>query len=104
MRSQRFITTLFICFLFGLNSHAVDVTIDNISYSLNQNDRTAAVTGSTLEDVVVPETITTNGMVYRVTSVASNAFNNNLTIKTFKCGNSIERISAGAFSYDKGYD
>lgn len=102
MRSLRFITTLFICFLFGLNSHAVDVTIDNISYSLNQNDRTAAVTGSTLVDVVVPETITTNGVVYNVTSVANNAFCNNHTIKSFRAGNTISRIESCAFGLLSG--
>ena len=102
MRSLRFITTLFICFLFGLNSHAVDVTIDGISYSLNQNDRIAVVTGSTLEDVVVPETITTNGMVYRVTSVAQKAFLSNNTIKSFRAGNSVKYIGDYAFGFWDG--
>lgn len=79
-----------ICVLSYTNALAIDVTIDNISYSLNIGTRTAAVSGSTLENVVVPEIIYYDDVKYAVTSVTQKAFCNNSTIKSFKSSSIIE--------------
>lgn len=98
---MKHITTIFIvvfCLFASMNAMAVDVTIDNIKYSLNMSERTASVAGSTLEHVVVPETIINDGLTYRVTAIANLAFKKNITVKTVKCGNTIEKIGDYAFS------
>lgn len=81
-----FIKILFLIFCtFAFNNvFAVDVTINGISYSLDLNNRTASVTGSTLEDVVVPEKIINDNISYTVTEIAAGAFTNNTAIKSFK--------------------
>ena len=94
---------LLICFLISADLYALDVTIDNISYSLDLGARTASVTGSTLEHVVVPETIVYDDVSYEVTSIAPAAFKGNQIIKSIKTGNSLKSILTGDYSYYYGY-
>ena len=101
---QKDCLALAFCLFLSMSAFA-DVTIDGISYSLNYSDRTATVTGSSLQDVIVPETILANGIIFDVTSVSKSAFYKNSTIKTFK-SSSIKEIQGpsdnfsahGAFS------
>lgn len=74
------------------------ITIDGIEYSLNISNRTASVAGSSLENVIVPETIDCDGITYNVTSISSTAFRDNTTIKTFK-SSSIKEINGNTNYY-----
>lgn len=47
--------------------------------------------------VYIPTDITVNGVVYRVTSIAANAFKNNKKLKKVTIGADIEKIGANAF-------
>lgn len=51
-------------------------------------------TGTT---VTVPDTVTVNGVQYKVTSVSANAFKNNTKIKTVKIGKYVKEIGDNAF-------
>lgn len=50
-----------------------------------------------VEDTYIPDTIAINGTVYRVTSIGSNAFYKNQSLKKIVIGGYIERIDAKAF-------
>lgn len=54
--------------------------------------------GTTEENPVIPDTVTSSGRAYRVTSIAAKAFKNNKKIKTITIGSNIETIGAEAFS------
>lgn len=89
---------MLICLLTSMNVFAVDRTVDGIKYSLNMSSRTATVTGSSLVNIVVPETIESDGVTYAVTGIGSDAFKNSSTIKTVKLSNTITTIESYAFS------
>ncbi len=96
MRSIKFKSICFIyCLLASINAFA-DVTIDDINYSLNIGNRTAAVSGSSLSDIVLPETITYDGVTYTVTTIGSWAFSNR-TLETIKLSPSVKVIGNDAF-------
>ena len=103
MRNNKLKRFFFTCCLIASMNAFADVTIDGISYSLNYSDRTATVTGSSLQDVIVPETILSDGIIFDVTSVSKSAFYNNSTIKTFK-SSSIKEIQGyeDSFGYYNG--
>lgn len=84
---------LIVCILTNINIFAIDVTIENISYSLDLSSRTASVTGSTLENVIVPETIINDDISYSVIEIAKGAFAHNTIIKSIKA-TSIKRINS----------
>lgn len=48
-------------------------------------------------NVTVPDTVTVNGVKYKVTSVSANAFKNNTKIKTVKIGKYVKEIGDNAF-------
>ena len=83
---------LMLIWVMSMSAYAVNTTIDGISYELDLNNRTAAVSGSTLANVVVPETIVHDGISYCVTSIAKRAFYGNTTIKSIKTGNTINYL------------
>ncbi len=90
----------------SMSAYAVDVTKNGIKYTLDVSSRTAKVAGSSLENIVVPETIEYDGITYSVTAIAKGAFSNNKTIKSIKTGNSITCIENGSIeqtSYFDGY-
>lgn len=49
-------------------------------------------------NVVIPDTLTINGVQYKVTTIAANAFKGNTKIKTIKLGKYIKQIDSNAFS------
>lgn len=51
----------------------------------------------TKNDVLILNTVTVDGIIYRVTSIAKNAFKNNKNLKKVTIGNNIAKIKAGAF-------
>lgn len=96
------IKCLAFCLFFSISAFA-DVTIDGISYSLNYSARTATVTGSSLQDVVVPETVDYDGVIYNVTTITASAFSKNTTIKSFK-SSSIATIEMSQVGWDNSWD
>lgn len=89
---------LTICLLISTGALA-DITIDGNNYSLNISNKTAALTGSTLSDIVIPETITYDDITYTVTSIRYMAFYYENTLKTIKLSPSVKKIEAGAFNH-----
>lgn len=97
---QKDCIALAFCLFLSMNAFAyVNVTIDGISYSLDYSTRTATVTGSSLQDVVVPETIVSDDMTFTVTAIGTSAFITNYTIVSIKTGNTIKTIGDRAFEY-----
>lgn len=56
------------------------------------------VADTTQKSITIPESITVDGAVYKVTSVSKNAFRNNKKIKKITVGKNIKTIGAGTFS------
>lgn len=81
----------------SLNAFAIDKTIDGINYSLDMSSRTATVKGSSLANIVVPETIESDGVTYTVTAIGNAAFYGSSTLKTAKLSNTIKSIGEYAF-------
>lgn len=48
--------------------------------------------------IVVPDTIKINGVTYKVTSIAKNAFKNNKKLKTVTVGKNVSKIGANVFT------
>lgn len=75
-------------------------TIDGITYQItNQKKRTAQVTeevGNT--DISIPATVKIKGKVYKVTKIASGAFQNDKDIYSVKISNNVTVIGKNAFS------
>lgn len=92
MSSFKF-TFLIICLFISTEIWAIEVTLNGISYDLNLSTRTASVSGSTLEHVIVPETVIYDDIPYSVTEIATGAFAHNTTIKSFKAV-SIKKINS----------
>lgn len=71
------------------------------------NETTGSVTGATVQyvkpvsakksTVTIPSTIIVDGVTYKVTSIAKNAFKNNKYIKKLTIGSNIKTIGANAF-------
>lgn len=61
-----------------------------VAYVKSNNKKATAVT--------IPSVITVDGVKYRVTSIAKNAFKNNKTIKKVTIGNNVTTIESYAFS------
>lgn len=73
------IFTLAILFICAISSWAYDVKIDGIYYNLNKNTKSATVTygdviGYYEEDIVIPETITSDGNDYTIVALGDSAF------------------------------
>ena len=65
----------------------------------NTTAKTVEYTGTVKKatTVVIPQTITINGTTYKVTSIASNAFKGNKTVKRITIGANIKTIPTNAF-------
>ena len=74
-------------------------TVDGITYSLDNDAKTAEVTGclGSVNDLNIPETIEVNSTTYTVASVAEKAFYANRTLKTIRIPASIKTVGNDAF-------
>ena len=75
-------------------------TTSNGTYQVkNTTVKTVEYTGTVKKatTVVIPQTITINGTTYKVTSIASNAFKGNMTVKRITIGANIKTIPTNAF-------
>ena len=91
----------------------IQVTAPAVDTILTTEDATYRVTYSDMENgtveyvksnnkaattIVIPETITVDGITYKVTSIGSRAFENNRTITEVTIGDNVEKINCRAFS------
>lgn len=81
----------------------VKVTSANDSYKATKTSvstKTLEYTGtdSKKSSITVPNTVTIDGVTYKVTSIAKNAFKNNKKLKKIVIGSNIKTIDANAFS------
>lgn len=81
----------------------VKVTSTNNSYKATKTSvstKTLEYTGtdSKKSSITVPNTVTIDGVTYKVTSIAKNAFKNNKKLKKIVIGSNIKTIDANAFS------
>ena len=57
-----------------------------------------ALESTTDKTVTIPDSVTINGITYKITEIADDAFANNKTVEKIVIGNNIETIGNGAFS------
>ncbi len=94
---QKTCIALVLSLFFNMGAFALDVTINGINYTLDVSSRTASVAGSSMENIVVPETIYYDDVIYTVTAIGSYAFGNK-TIISIKTGNTIKTLGNQAFA------
>lgn len=74
----------------GKDKYLVTVAGSEVTYSGSLNKKATSVT--------IPDTVSINGITYKVTSIAANAFKNNQKIKKIVIGKNVKKIGANAFS------
>ena len=67
-----------------------DVTKKEITYK--------GLVDGDVKDITIPDTVTINGEIYKVTKIADNAFKGNKTVTTITVGSNIKTIGKNAFS------
>ena len=50
------------------------------------------------KDIIIPDTVTINGEIYKVTKIADNAFKGNKTVTNITIGSNVKTIGKNAFS------
>ena len=83
----------------GIISNGNTVTVDSVKYRLN-DDYTAEVTdySGTPGNITIPESVTYEGLTFKVTSIGSSAFNNCSSLTSVTIPNSVTSIGSSAFS------
>jgi hypothetical protein len=87
------------CLLTSMSAFAEEVTIGDLKYELNGTEAyVSGVSNSTLEDIVIPASIESDGLTFKVTHINSRAFENNTTIKSVRSeGENLTSIGEYAF-------
>ena len=86
----------------SLSAWAHDAEVDGIFYNLDADNKTATVTKTYLYyeysgDVVIPETVTYNGITYSVTSLGDYCFNGCIRLTSITIPNSVTSLGQGCF-------
>ena len=78
--------------------------VDGIYYNLNESDNTAEVTSGTeySGDIVIPASISVDGVDYSVTSIGDDAFSDCPGLTSIEILNSVTSIGERAFAYCSG--
>ena len=86
----------------AVTARAAKVTINKVIYSCNTSNHRASVQGCgddyTIKKVEIPDEILYKGENYKVTSIASNAFNGCTELTSVIMGNYIETVGSSAFA------
>ena len=91
----------------SLSARAHDAEVDGIFYNLNADNKTAAVTfkgdnywddDEYSGDVVIPETVTYNGITYSVTSLGDDCFAGCSSLTAITIPNSVTSLGTGCFA------
>ena len=85
--------------LLPLVASADPVEVDGLNYLLNEEEKTAIVTSSNYEGIlVIPETIQVGVEYYTVTAIEGNALRANNGLMSVTIPNSIKSIGSSAFA------
>ncbi|MDD4970049.1 MAG: leucine-rich repeat domain-containing protein [Paludibacter sp.] len=98
-----FLVFAFLCIVSITHAQTTSMSDRNIIYTLNSTDNTASITGNTIilpTGIVIPDTIRYKSILYKVTSIANNAFVNNYSItgKLTVLATSLKSIGSSSFS------
>ena len=98
---------LFTLLCLSLSARAHDAEVDGIFYNLNAYNKTATVTFRGYNywdddeysgDVVIPETVTYNGITYSVTTLGRYCFSGCRSLTSITIPNSVTSLGDGCFS------
>ena len=89
----------------SLSARAHDAEVDGIFYNLDATNKTATVTFKGDDpaddeysgDVVIPETVTYNGITYSVTSLGESCFYECYSLTAITIPNSVTRLGSSCF-------
>ncbi len=77
-----------------------DFTVDNVRYvvlSISGSNGTVEVSGTISTDIDIPTLVTSSGKNYNVTSIAANAFRDNISLRSVVLPDSVTTIDEAAF-------
>ena len=86
----------------SLSAWAYEAEVNEIFYNLDEVNRTATVTSYNnvySGDVVIPETVTYNGITYSVTSLGDDCFNGCKRLTSITIPNSVTSLGENCFSW-----
>ena len=92
---------LILSVFFSISASAYDVKVDGIFYNILKKAKYAEVTSGDYKyrgDVIIPETITVDNVVYNVTSIGDWAFSECSGLTSVTIPNSVTSIGNRAFS------
>ena len=96
-----FLFSLILSVVFSTSASAYDVKVDGIYYNLISKAKTAEVTSGEEKysaEVVIPSSITVEGLEYTVISIGERAFSICSGLTSITIPNSVTSIGNGAFS------
>ena len=98
MKTRLFSLWLLLSVAVGLSAY--DFEMDGLCYFITRSTApyTVEVTGANLTIVKIPDTVTYDGVVYRVTSIGEKSFRGRTGITSVTIGNSVTSIGEDAFS------
>ena len=100
MKPKQLLLSLLALFA-SITANAYDACIDGIYYNFSGNEATVTYRDTNYNSyagiVVIPESVTYNGLAYSVTSIGSSAFRNCSALSTINIPNSVTSIGATAF-------
>lgn len=97
MAMRQIVTFIFVLFA-SLMANAVRVKIDRFYYYLNNETKTAAISGSGLSgDIVIPSKVNYNDCTYIVTTIEEKAFWYCSSLTSVSIGDSVTSIGSRAF-------
>ena len=101
------IIVLFMAIFASINVFAYDFEVDGIYYNKNSDGTSVSVTYKSYSysywgDVIIPSSVTYNGITYSITSIDYKAFSDCKYLKSVEIPNSVTKISDGAFSNCSG--